>query len=353
MISPKFLAIAIGLFFSLDLFAHDFEVLFPYSFGRDALEKQDGLGFNTELRTFLVDGEIESTGTESVTFDRTLNSHLRLVVYSPISDKLSARAVISTVASYRKVEGKEQPRTIKTESFYDLKPRLEMTFVTQSAVEMFFGLNYRIAGAFDSITESIDSTTTEKYQAARMDYPHFGFVKRAGGFVGGFYFQQGAEKARTVEKSNDRETTVLSLEDRIQDPTTIGIFAKNKISRYDVYTEFAAIQAGEGGNKTDDGGSVEEDYIRLTIGALIPASFIDIETTYIIKTLSYADSRNVSLKTIPQMGLHVDFLLSLGALDLKAGLVSGYGQDKQSIDEFNADYKVLTYGGTLGLKASF
>ena len=338
-------------FFSSTLKAHSFEVLYPYSLGKDAMEFE-GSDIAVQTRVFLVDGEIESLGTESTTYDRSLNSHLRLKANYSLTDRLALRAVISGVGAYRKVEGKEEPRTIKTESFTDLKPRLEMTFFTATRLEVFFGLNYRFIGAYESTTESLSLTTEEEYGSLQMDYPHFGFVKRDGGFTGGFYFQQGREKVREVRKSNSVDATVLNLQDTVQDPTTMGIFAKSKFSRFDVYGEFAAVQAGEGGNKSDDGSSVEEDYIKLTFGATTPVSILDVESILVYKTLSYSDNRNVSLTTMPQLGLHFNGRLGLGAMEAVAGLVFAYGKDGQSIDEFNASYKLLAAGGSLGLEMS-
>ena len=232
------------LFIPQSAFSHDYEVLFPYTLGKDALEYQSAANFDSEFRTFLADGEVESVGTESTTYDRSLISHIRLLSNFPVVDRLALRVVMSAAATVRKVEGAEQPRIIKEESYYDLKPRVELTFTTQNALEVFVGINYRLVGSYDSVTESIDLVTTERFGSASMNYPHFGFVKRAGAFSGGFYFQQGAEKARSVSKSNDRESIIISIEDRIQDPTTLGIFAKSKVGKFDVFAEFSAIQAG-------------------------------------------------------------------------------------------------------------
>ena len=109
---------------------------------------------------------------------------------------------------------------------------------------------------------------------------------------------------RAVIKTNDRDATTLSLEDRIHDPTTLGIFGSSTMSFFDVFGEFAAVSAGEGGNKTDDGASVEEDYFRLTVGGIMPTGLFDLKATYIFKTLSYADNRNVSLTNIARAGPH-------------------------------------------------
>ncbi|SMF55526.1 hypothetical protein [Pseudobacteriovorax antillogorgiicola] len=332
---------------------HDFEVLFPYSLGRDAMDFDSKFSVSAEARTFLVDGGVESVGTESITYDRSLIAHSRVVTNAPITDRLAIRAVISVVGTFRKVEGAEEPRTIKEELFYDAKPRLEVTFFTQNSLEVFGGVNYRLTSSFESKTESSEFITTEKYSGATMNYPHFGFVKRTGSFQGGFTFQQGAEKARSVEKTNDIDTSTLNLEDRIQDPTTLSIFTRTSIGKYGVYGEFSAVQAGEGGNKSDDGASVEEDYIKLTFQVTVPTPFFDVENTLIYKTLSYADSRNVTLKTIPQTGLHINLKRQVLGFDVYGGILFGYGSDGQSIDEFNANYTMNAAGAAAGAAISF
>lgn len=333
--------------------AHDYEVLFPYSLGRDALEFSAGFDTKLDSRVFLVDGNVESLGTHAVTFDRTLIAHIRSITNVQVADRLFARLGMSAVANRRKVEGQELPRTVKDESFYDFKPRVELTFYTQTNLEVFTGINYRVTSGFRSVTKSIDLETTEVYGSASMDYPHFGFVKRAAAFQGGFLFQQGAEKARSVKKSNNIDQTTLTLEDHIHDPTTISIFAKFKRGTLDLYGEFSAIHAGDGGNKSEDGTTVEEDYIKLSFGLDIPLGFIDLDNRLIYKTLSYADNRNVSFKTMPQFGYHVNGSFKLGSLEISGGLVLGYGKDSQSISEFNANYQLIAFGGSASILMSF
>ena len=259
----RIISIAFLLLLSHSAEAHDYEVLFPYSLGYDALEAANKLDVKVDVRGMLADGKVESLGTEATTFDRTLITHLRVLSNIPLTPRLFLRTAVSAVTSYRKLEGKEEPRTIREDLWADYRPRAEITFFTNNNLEVFLGLNFRVIPGYEAEITTVDSENKETFGGASMKYPHLGFVKRAGAFKGGFFFQQGTEKARTVEKYNGRDGTTLLQEDRIQDPTTLAIFAKLQVAKMDLYAEFAAVQAGEGGNRTDVGATVDEDYIRL------------------------------------------------------------------------------------------
>lgn len=337
------------------LCAHEYEVLFPYSQGYDALNFDNKADFSSEVRGILVDGQIESLGTETTTFDRTLVTQLRLRGNAPLTPKLALRGVASMAYNDRRIKGAAEESINMQAISFDLMPRIELTYFTQNALEVFIGLNYRSIPAYEAEATIGSTLVTEKYETAAYKYPHLGFVKRGVGFKGGFYFQQGAEKARTVEKSNSEENVVLSQEDRVQSPTTLAIFAKVPLGRSQIYGEFAAVQAGELGNRTDEGISVEEDYMRLFFEYTLPPFIPGFAThaALLYKTLSYGDNTNVSLKSIPQFGLHLSLDFELGPILFQGGTIFAYGKDAQSLEEFNANYKLFAVGGQAAVLITF
>lgn len=334
-------------------YAHQFDVLYPYSLGKEAADFNRSSDFKAEFRTYVVDGEIDSSGTGSITFDRYLASHTRVVGNLYLTDKFYIRSVISVVGTYRKKEGKDAPRIIREESYVDTNARLELTYVTHNNVEFFFGLDYRNAGGYESNTESVDLESKESYSTAALDYYHIGFVKRAPSFQGGFYFQPGVEKSRTVEKTSSLDSTSLEFEDVIQNPARIGFFARTKLWSLGFFGEFSAVQAGDGGNKAEDGSSVEEDYIRLMFQLDGAIAFVNWNAAIIHKTLSYASSQSVELSRIPQTGLHLGGKLQLGGFEAFGSIILAQGNDGQSVDEFNAEYSLVAVGASGGIALRF
>ncbi|NRA64996.1 MAG: hypothetical protein HRU19_10980 [Pseudobacteriovorax sp.] len=336
-------------------FAQSFEVLFPYSLGYDALNYQPQFQVGSTLQSMLVDTEIETSGTESKTYDRTLVNFFRLQASQSLNPKVGMRGTILGLGEFRKLESATEPRVIREEVEYTIRPRFEFIFVTQNALEIFVGLTGRYVFPFEVETVSSSLTSKEDYDSAFLSTQHFGFVKRVGRLQGGFYFRKGAEKARRLKKSNDRDGTILENDDVIHDPTKLGIFARVPLGRNSIYVEFSPVQAGEGGNRTDQGATVTEDYISLFSKVNIATGLqgLEFSGSLLYKTLSYADNRDVSPETIPQTGLHFDANYSLGRARFTFGLVLGYGKDGQSIDEFNADYRLIAFGGRIGASASF
>jgi transcriptional regulator with XRE-family HTH domain len=326
--------------------AHTFDVLDFRSPGRDAIEFSKSAKVRAEAYGILMDGAVTSLGTEATTYDRTLVSHLQVWGGWGAGSRFYVRPNISVNGNWRKIEGAEAPRTITESQWLEGQARLEGTFITQNSLEVFLGVSINWYSAYEQKTQSVETTTYDRFSAAKLNYPHLGVVKRSGGFEGGFYFISGNEKVREVTKSSEGDDSIFRYDDRVFQPTTIGIFSRFRPRWGSAYGEFAAVQASEGGNRTDDGGTVEEDYIRFTLGGEyeLPGGVGTLLGTLIYKSLSYADNRNVSLPTIPMWGSHLGLRTEQLGFPVTAGLIAASGRDGQSIDEFNAEYRMQGLG---------
>ena len=179
-------------------------------------------------------------------------------------------------------------------------------------------------------------------------------VKRSGAFHGGFYVRQGAEVSRTVTKTNNADDSVLRFEDKVFTAPAIGIFASWQQGWGKLYGEFSSIQGSEVGNKTDDGASVDEDYIKFQLqGNYEALAALAVVGRFTHKTLSYADNRNVSTTTMPMSLLSLGIESSAASVPVELLILHVFGSDGQSIQEFNADLKVTGFGASVSASFQF
>ena len=348
----QFMLLALVLLPSLGL-ALNYDALNPHSIGEDALLYKPATSFNLQVDTLLIDAEVKTFPIDSITFDRAASTLTRFWGSVPVSPKMGVRYSLMTRGVLRKQEGQLEPRKIAEEQWTEGMAGTELIYYTQTRLEIFIGVNYLAIPGFERTSKSATVETRWKFGAATVMAPHIGVVKRAGFVNGGFFFRQGAESSRDVVKSSAQDLATLSFKESVHVPTTVAMFAKIPVAKGFVLAEFAAVQGSEGGNKTDDGDTVTEDYTRAKGVLLMPFGIAGIKATLIHRTLSYADNRTVSVDTIPMSALHLKGYLGNQQNNGFAGIVYGYGKDGQSLTEFNASYKVQAYGLTAGFSLAF
>ncbi len=343
-----------GLLASGPAHAFTYEVLFEDTIGRDAVLIGRQPGFLGLTKMVLLDGQVKTSGTETTSYDRIVLNYLKVMQQISLGPNASIRGTLPVLVNYEKQEGEQIPREVSESTWLETKPKLEFTYATQSALDIVVGLDLYSISRREVKTESANFTATDKYQPATTSMGHLAVVKHAGNFDGGFSFKTGAERVRKVTKSTSIDESAFDVEDRVYDPTTIAIFMLGKLSFGQIYGEFAAIEASGGGNRTDRGATVKEDYFRIQAAGFFPIlgrKDLQLESTLIYKSLSYADNRNITMDTIPMLGLQLKMHFNAG-IPLFAGLIGVRGSDGQSIPEFNATYKLFGIGAVAGLQLS-
>lgn len=341
-------------FHSFGAYAFEYEVLFEDSIGRDAVKLGRAALFTSQAKFVLLDAKTSSSGTGTTSYDRTLLSSLRGVYQRPLVANTSVRAALPLVIQYRKETG-EGASSLTTESdWLEAKPKIELVYGTQNALDIVLGYSFYYTGAFTRETEGPTFNAKDSFKSALLSYPQIALVKRAGNFDGGFSFKFSGEKGRKVTKENDLEAAKSEVEDRVFDPTTVSIFVQSRIANAQVFGEFSAVEASGGGNRTDTGATTLEDYFRVQIAGLMPlqGKALQLESILMYKNLSYADSKNIAIQTIPMGSLQLRLLMDSG-LPLYAGLIGVSGSDGQSLPELNASYKIFGVGAVLGLQSQF
>lgn len=339
---------------STSLQAETFDALRYETIGIDALSYKKRSDFSAVTNTVMVDAEIDSLGTQSVTYDRTLFNQSRVGGNYVLSSKLGVRYFLQAQLAMRVQEGKEEPREITREQWTEGRPRIELTMLGENGIELFAGASYFIISGYERNTVSSTVETSWRFDPVTMPIPHVGIVKRAAAFEGGFIYKLGAEKSRKLSKRTTGLTDEsFEFSDKVHEPSEMGLFAAMNLGFHRAVMEFTAVSAGEGGTLTDNGDSVAEDYMRLRLEMMMPNFTIPMNVALIHRTLSYADNRNVTVDMIPMTAVHWRFVFGTLEQNMHLGLILGYGYDKQSIPEFNANYKVGAYGLSAGLVHSF
>jgi hypothetical protein len=329
-----------------------YEVLFEDTISRDAVIFGRTPGFQVVAKSVLLDGSVKTSGTDTRTFDRVLVNYAKYMQQFAIGSNASLRLTLPALINYRKEEGEQVPNIIRESTWLEAKPKFEFVYATQNSLDLVLGVDAYHVSAFEAKSESANFTATDKFEAASTTYGHLAVVKHGGNFDGGFSFKTAAEKKRNVTKSTNIDDSSVVVEDRIYDPTTIAIFMRTRLGLGLIYGEFAAIEASGGGNRTDRGATVKEDYFRVQLAGFFPLGPFGFESTLIYKSLSYADNRNVTMDTIPMLGLQLKLSANFG-VPVFAGIIGVRGTDGQSIPEFNAQYRLFGYGGIAGIQTNF
>lgn len=348
------LGLAFGFFTTNPLAAFTYEVLFENTIGRDAVQIGRLACTRIDTKAILLDGQVETSGTETINYDRSVFSYLQIMQQIALGTSAALRTTLPILLTYDKQEGGQSPRQISESSWLESKPKIELIYATQNALDLILGLDFYYISAHKYETQATNFTAQDKYRPVTMSFGHLVLLKHGGAFDGGFSFKLSGEKSREITKSTSQADSVYVVEDRVYDPTTISIFGQGHLGVSQVYMEFSAIEASGGGNRTDRGATIKEDYFRTQLTGMFPLGGKDLllESSLIYKSLSYADSRNVSFDTIPMVGFHLKLHLNPG-VPLYAGIVGLRGSDRQSIPEFNANYKLFGIGAVAGTQFSF
>lgn len=346
--------LCLSLAISTPAWAFDYEVLYLETVGYQAATVDKGRAGAAVGRVVLLDGEVQTLGTETTNFDRVFINEVLVYQQLSLFPNLNARLTLPAQTVYEKQEGKETPRIVTEGTWLEAQPRLEAIYTTASNLDVIMGIEGTYISGFNRDSETPNFTAKDEYGSVFFNYPHLAVVKHQAAYDAGFAFVKSGEKTRKLNKTNSLDATRIETDDVVFHPTAVSLFYRGRTGFGSLFGEFTAVEASGGGNKTDTGASVKEDYFRVHFGSSINLSGrgLRLEPMLIYKSLSYADNRNVTLDTIPALGLHMNLVVDQG-LPCYLGLIGVRGKDAQSLTEFNAKYKLLGYGFAAGVNWAF
>jgi hypothetical protein len=350
------LVLLIAVLSSANALGQSYDVLIEESRAHDAALFDSKSRFKSFSNTTLIDGAITTEGIDETVFDRSLINQTTVQGEIPVSSTVSIRPTLFTQLAMRDEENEEEPRKISRYTWVEATPSIELTFQTATKVELLLGVAHHVIPDFEQESETSNVKTVSSYSQAALTTFHLGLTKRLGGVAGGLLYRGGTEGKRSVNKFTSQEGDVdLEFEDVLYDPTTLTLFFVSQLgSNGFVYAEFSEVQASNGGNKTENGDPIYENYNVARVSGFFPiGSVFNIKSTLVYKSLSYAENTNVTLETIPAWAIHLKLLEGKPAKNTFIGIVYAYGRDGQSLPEFNASYKLTGYGVSIGLNQSF
>ncbi len=350
----KFLSlISICFLWSSLGFSETFDALHDHSLGYDSVTPKSRGGVYIQSDAYLVDGKITTLPVNTVTYDRTAVNETRLSTNVPFSNRLSSNFSLFSKVNYQKIEGAVEPRKIDERKWIEAKGTLEFTVVTASRLELFVGATYLYIPAYETTSASLSVSTKTSVGKVGFPIPHFGVMKHSNSLEGGLFYIQGGQRDRTLRKTVSESDDILIFSETVYEPTVVAAFAKLKAGSGSFFSEFAAVQASEGGPKTDNGDTELEDYQRLRLIYYAPLGWLGLKAGLTHRTLSYADNRNVGIETMPMSALTLKLLGGGEFSNGFIGIIGAYGRDGQSLREFNAKYQVFAFGGSVGLNLTF
>ena len=139
--------------------------------------------------------------------------------------------------------------------------------------------------------------------------------------------------------------------EKIHYPTEIGIFGKTQVGSIPTDAEMVLINGSDGGSSSEDGKKMTADNFRLKVagnyglggGGLIRGAFTH-------RTLSYSDQAFMTLENMPLTAFRLTWLAGNESDHFYLGGIYVFGQDTQSLPQFNAKYRLDVYAGTLGVR---
>jgi hypothetical protein len=335
--------------------AQSSEVYMEESIGSEAAGYQHKWQFKSFANTIIIDGSTLNDDTEAKVHDHTL---LNLTVFQgelPFGQRFSVRPSLLTETSIHIEEDDNEPKKISKETRIEVVPRLDLTYTTESQIDVLAGVGYLIIPDYEMNAETYGLKTVTAYSEVTVPSFHVGFAKRFGSVAGGFYYRAGSQRSRNVKKFSSQDESELNFEDQVYSPPILSLFFKMDMGKSSLSGEFSEVQASEGGNRSATGEAINDNYTVAKGSATFPiTSDFLLRSTLIYRSSTYTDAQNVSLTSIPLWALYSKLVLgSSQNHQTFIGLIYLRGRDRQSLPEFNADYKVDGYGVNAGLNLNF
>ncbi len=295
-----------------------------------------------------VDATIKTSPPDTKKIDRSIQSLAIIGGDFVFANQMGLRINLKAENIVHKQEEEVEPKSPISEEYTIAKPSIDYTYVNPKGLELFAGIRYIVFSAYDEEQDSDDIELKTSYDQAALPVFHGGIVKRQATWSGGFYYVQGKETTRSFSKTTDGEDAIEG-NSKVHIPTEYGIVAEVILNPLIFDLDLAMVQAGEGGEKSEDGITVRDDYLRAHSNVLYQMTGWGLKLSLGYQTLSYSNNAFINLDTIPFTRAKLQTLFGSVENHAFIGMIYGYGEDGQSITEFNAKYELQAFGLSLGL----
>ena len=292
------------------------------------------------------DGAITNNQTDTKHYDRRIGVGSGVGVELPTTSNVSFRLDMRAESIIRRQIDSGTPETFMDERQIRARPTADITYITPAGLEIFGGVSWTLSPKYTQKVDSGVGSASINYGTMSTLSPHVGVTRRGGFGAAGLYYQFGKQESRSLTKTAS-DGSELELSQAVQEPSTLGVFAMFNGLGGTWTADLAAVSEGEGGDRTENGNTVRDDYLRLSIASTWNNS-LKFGLNY--RSASYAKSAYMDLDSIPITAAKVSWVWGSGVY---SGVMAAYGRDKQSIPEVNARYQVNALSLTSGVASAF
>jgi len=294
-----------------------------------------------------VDAQVKTSPPGSVRLDRRVEGFAVIGFDAAFGSRFGLRLNVKGLYSKQRQSQKDQTQSVTDQTPQTYTPAADLTFLTDQGLEVFAGAEDQINSAYNqTVTSAVGVSTTHIHKAAVLA-PHFGIVRRAGAWSGGFYYVLGGHRQRDIDQSAFDGSGITS-QDIAFVPPRLGVTGQFAAAKSLIDFELGFVQAHGQGLTDDKGRTIYSDYFQTRFGMLIDFGGIGFKSSVFYQTQSYDSSAYVSVDTMPVSALKLLLLLGAPTDHAFIGVTAGYGKDGQSQPEFNASYRLLALAPTIG-----
>lgn len=316
--------------------------------GRSALRYRKETKIWYSVDSEFVDGQVTTSPLQSVKYDRRLTS-VSSLGFDLATERLGLRANAKAYYVRRRVADAEAPKTFEDTEFGTALPSVDITFVTDKGLELFFGKQVRYTPKYTRRTDTPGVDTNTEFGKSRLQSSRLGIVRRASGWAGGLYYVSGDEGTRKFEAVASDESRQTG-EEEIFDPPRLGVIVELLAGTLLYDLDFELIQARGKGPKDSRNRTAYTDSFAVRSHILIPlGAVMHMQLGAAHQTMAYANSANINLDTIPRSTVRTGILWGDRKNYGQLGFAYSEGQDGQSLPEFNAKYRLRAYAISLGI----
>jgi hypothetical protein len=322
--------------------------------GNESVAKQAILfrktqAFWLDQRFRMFDGFVTNDQTNGRRIDRRMIYLAGVGLERPLGSQLSVRVDARGDVMTRRQIDALSPEVVTDERVVTARPSAAVTYITPAGLEIFGGARMIASPAYTQSVDSSAGKTKIRRGKSSLLSPHVGLTRRLASGAGGFYYQFGEETDRSVTKSVS-DGSSLEMTEVVHEPTTLGVFGQFSAGLTDWTVEGVAVSAGEGGERTDSGMTIRDDYMRISGMGVFVKSY---KAGLGYQTAKYSKSAYMDLDSIPYVMAQAGYLSDQAGNIIEGGVQMLLGRDKQSIPEINARYEVNVITLILGVSGAF
>ncbi|MCB9228907.1 MAG: hypothetical protein H6618_04780 [Deltaproteobacteria bacterium] len=295
------------------------------------------------------DSSTRTSPPDSIFLDRKIESFFVCGGESALSGgNTGIRANLKVLHQIQKGEEEEAPKTPRERHLLKTEPSADITFVNHKGLELFAGLQALAIVSESSEVNSPVTTSRITYSPVTLFAPRAGLIRRGNSWSGGFYYNHWRESTRSFEKVSG-DGSSLSGTSYVLIPSSYGIVGAFNYQQLYFEFDIGSVHAGDGGERTEDGNLVQDDYLRAWFSMYLPSSLGGFRSALAWQSISYADNAYASPESIAMTSLRLDYMSGTPDDGFYTGIIFAYGTGGTDITEYKARFRSQALAFSLGL----